>query len=164
MPSFPVLPTDVLVASAWLARVPGFSAEMTGPRLPPDVLPDGTIAPWVHTGFATAQTVGGGTDPYLPVHFPVMQVDCWAVKPGSSDPPWHMADAIGEAITLATWQRTGFNVPLDITVNGVQYPVAVVQAVYMATPFRRLYADEADYARTTGNLALTWVMPSLQIP
>ena len=158
------LPTDVLVAAAWLATVPGFTPEMTGPKLPPDVLPDGKAAPWIRTGFVTVQPVGGGPDPYLPRHEPVMQVDCWTVKPGSSDPPWHMAEALGEVITVATWQRTGFNKPLSITVKGVEYPSAVVQAVYLATGFRRLYADAADYARVTANLALSWVMPSLTIP
>lgn len=137
---------------------------MTGPRLPPDVGDNGKLAPWIRTGFVTVQPVGGGPDPYLPRHSVVIQVDCWTAKPGSSSPPWHQAEALGEAITVATWQRTGFNQPLNITVNGVQYPAAVVQAVFMATGFRRLWQDAADYARLSGNLALSWVMPSLVIP
>ena len=159
-----VLPTDVLVASAWLARVPGLSPDMTGPELPPGVLPNGTAAPWIRTGFVTVQAVGGGPDPYLPRQTPVLQVDCWAVKPGSSRPPWNLAEALGQAVTVATWQRTGFNVPVIPVVNGVGYPAAVVQGAYLASGFKRLYADSADYARVTANLALSWVMPSLQIP
>jgi hypothetical protein len=163
------MPTDVLVAAAWLATIPGFTADMTGERLPPDVLPpdlEGRIrpAPWLKTGFITVQVVGGGVDSYLPRHNPVIGVDCWCSQPGSNDPPWRMAEALGEAIWLATLQRTGFNRPLTPEANGVVYPVAVVQGVYLATPFRRLYDDAADYARLQANVALSWVMPSLTIP
>lgn len=163
------MPTDVLVAAAWIATIPGFTPQMTGDRLPSDVLPPAAgrkdrPAPWLKTGFVTVQWVGGGLDPDLPVHNPVMGVDCWAAVPGSNDPPWRMAEALGEAIWLATQQRTGFNRPLAIEVEGVAYPTAVVQGVYLATPFRRLYDDAADYARLSANLALSWVMPSLTIP
>lgn len=162
------MPTDVLVAAAWIATIPGFTADMTGERLPPDVLPPTAgkrirPAPWLKTGFVTVQVVGGSPDPYLPRHAPVISVDCWASKPGSNDPPWRQAEALGEAIWLATLQRTGFNRPLDLTVEGVAYPTAVVQGVYLAASFRRLYDDAADYARVNGNVALSWVMPSLTI-
>lgn len=160
----PPVPTDVLVASAWLATVPGITPAMTGPRLPPDVLPTKKLAPWVRTGFVTVQPVGGAPDPDLPRRMTVIQADVWTVKPGSSEPPWYMAEALGEAITTATWQRTGFNQPLSITVRGVQCPPAVVQGVFMATGFRRLYDDAADYARLSGNIAFSWVTPSLVIP
>jgi hypothetical protein len=93
-----------------------------------------------------------------------MQVDVWAAKPGSNDPPWHMAEALGEAIWLATMQRTGFNRPLTIEVEGIAYGTAVAQGAYLATHFRRVYDDAADYARVQGDLALSWVMPSLVIP
>lgn len=162
-------PTDLLVAAAWIATIDGFTPDMVGERLPPDVLPPSPgkapnrPAPWLKTGFVTVQTVGGGVDPMLPWHNPVLQVDVWAAVPGSNDPPWHMAEALGEAIWLATMQRTGFNRKLAITVEGVTYPSAVVQGVYFATQFRRLYDDAADYARISSNLALSWVTPSLTI-
>lgn len=163
------MPTDVLVAAEWIATIPGFTREMTGERLPPDVLPPTPEqpirpAPWLRTGFVTVQSVGGGLDPDVPRRNPVMQVDCWAALPGSNDPPWRMCEALGEAIWLATMQRTTFNRPLVLVVNGVEYTTAVVQGVYLATSFKRLYSDAADYARITGNLALSWVMPSLTIP
>jgi hypothetical protein len=163
------MPTDVLVTAAWIGSIPGFTPAMTGERLPPDVLPStagkrNRPAPWLKTGFITVQWAGGDVDMYVPRHSPVMQVDCWAAKPGSNDPPWHMAEALGEAIWLATMQRTGFNRLLTIQVEGVAYPSAVVQGIYLASPFRRAYDDAADYAHTWANLALSWVMPSLTIP
>jgi hypothetical protein len=165
----PPMPTDLLVARTWIGTIEGLTTEMVGEKLPPDVLPAegrkrARPAPWLKTGFITVSVVGGDVDPYLPRHSPVIGVDCWAALPGSNDPPWHMAEALGEAIWLATLARTGFNRPLTPVVNGVTYPAAVVQGVYIATPFKRLFADAADYARVTGNLALSWVMPSLVIP
>lgn len=141
---------------------------MTGERLPPDVTGDGrgrgSPAPWIRTGFVTVQGAGGGPDPNLPRHSPVLQVDCWATLPGSNDPPWHMCEALGEAITVATWQRARSVRTVVPVVNGVQYQAALVQGAYLATGFRRLYDDAADYARITANLALSWVVPSLTIP
>ena len=164
------MPTDVLVAAAWIASIPGFTTGMVGERLPPDVLapapdkPKNRPAPWLKTGFITVQWAGGGNDAYVPRRSPVMQVDVYASRPGSNDPPWRQAEALGEAIYLATMQRTGFNRLLAIEAESVTYPGAVVQGVYLATPFRRLYDDPAAYARITANLALSWVMPSLTIP
>jgi hypothetical protein len=165
----PPRPTDVLVAIGWIAGIPGFTTGMVGARLPPDTdQADGTATPvpaaWIQTGFVTVQTVGGGMDPMLPRHEPVVQVDCWATLPGSNDPPWGMAEALGEAITVAAWQRAASVRVVTPVVNGVEYPSAVVQGAYLPTGFRRLYDDAADYARITANLALSWVTPSLQIP
>lgn len=165
----PPMPTDLLVAAEWIATIPGFTTDMVDEKLPPDVLPaegrkKARPAPWLKTGFVTVSNVGGGNDAYVPRHSPVIGVDCWAALPGSNDPPWHQAEALGEAIWLATLARTGFNRLLTPVVNGVTYPGAVVQGVYMAAPFKRLYSDAADYARVVGAVALSWVMPSLVVP
>jgi hypothetical protein len=165
----PLQATDLLVAAAWIGSVDGFTMQMVGEKLPPDVLPPEPgkpvrPAPWLETGFITVSRSGGGADPNVPRRSPVIGVDIWCTLPGSNDPPWHMADAIGEAIWLATMARTGFNRKLAIEVEGIAYPSAVVQSAYMATDFRRLYSDAADYARVQGDLALSWVTPSLTIP
>lgn len=165
----PPMPTDLLVAAAWIASIDGFTADMVGERLPPDVLPPSPgkrnqPASWLKTGFITVQVVGGTPDAYVPRRNPVIGVDIYASRPGSNDPPWHQAEALGEAIWLATLARTGFNRKLSIQVEGVAYPSANVQSAYLDAPFRRFYDDPAAYARVTANLALSWVMPSLTIP
>lgn len=157
-PTPPLEPTDEVVAITWLATVPGLSSAMVGATLPPDVDADGNVAPWVTTGFVTVAVVGGTPDPLLPVNRPVLQVDCWVTKPGSNKPPWNQAAALSRAILRATWDRYRIPRPLVPVVNGVTYPGAVVRSAYMATAFRRLYADAADYARFQGDLALSWSM------
>lgn len=167
-PALPLLPTNELVAVAWLGSIPALQplggTQMVATTLPADVNADGTVAAWTQTGFITVTVVGGSPDPYLPVKRPVLQVDCWATRPGSSKPPWGQANVLAETIRYATLQRLGFNRPLTLTVSSVSYPGAVVISAYLATEFRRIYSDAADYARYQGDLALTWVTPGEQVP
>jgi hypothetical protein len=157
-PALPLEANDESVAVAWLSSITGLSAAMVGPVLPPDVNPDGTVASWISTGYITVAVVGGNPDPMLPVSRPVIQVDCWATLPGSNKPPWNMALALSRAVLRATWSRTGVPRPLTPVVNGAQYPVSVVQSATVLTSFRRLYDDQADYARVSGDVQLSWVM------
>lgn len=157
-PSLPLECTDELVAVAWIASVPGFSPAMVGTTLPADVNPDGSPAAWLKTGYATVSVVGGNPDPLLPISRPVIQVDCWAAVPGSNKPPWNLAAALSRAILRATWDRYRIPRPLTPTLNGVEYPTAVVQSATIVTAFRRMYDDAADYAHLSGDLNLSWVM------
>jgi hypothetical protein len=163
----PAAASDTLVAAEWIATIPGFCRDVVGAELPPSVIPapgGDQPSPWLRTGFVTVAWAGGGRDPDVPRSAPVIEVKCWAAEPGSGDAPWNQAEAIGTAIWRATLARVGINRPLTPEADGVIYPVAVVQGAYMATPFRRLYGDAADYACVQGNLALSWVTPSLTIP
>jgi hypothetical protein len=153
----PLESTDETVAVAWIATVPGLSAAMVDMVLPPDVDAQGNPT-WAPTGFVTVAVVGGGPDPLLPVNRSVIQVDCWAVKPGSGKPPWMMARAIAAAIQRATWSRTNIPRPLTPVVNGVEYPEAIVQSATIVTSFRRMYSDAADYANYSADLQLSWLM------
>lgn len=153
----PLEASDEIVAVAWIATVPGLSAAMVDTVLPSDVDAQGNPT-WTSTGFVTVSVAGGNPDAMLPVNNPVMQVDCWAVKPGSGKPPWMMARAIGAAIQRAAWSRTNIPRPLVPVLNGVSYPQVVVRSASVVTAFRRLYEDAADYAHYAADLQLSWVM------
>ncbi|WP_152626484.1 hypothetical protein [Streptacidiphilus carbonis] len=163
-PAVPLEANDENVAAAWLASITGLSADMVGTVLPPDVNADGSVASWIETGFVTVAVVGGNPDPMLPVSRPVVQVDCWATTPGSNKPPWNQALALSRAVLRATWDRYRIPRPLTPVVNGVAYPLAVVQSATVATAFRRMYDDQADYARVTGDVQLSWVMAHDTLP
>lgn len=156
-------PSDEQVAVAWIGSIPAIAelggTKMVATRLPADVDKAGDPAAWVETGFVTVSVVGGNPDPLLPVNRPVIQVDVWATTPGSNRPPWWQATAISNAIKYACWSRVQMPRPLDITVRGRQYPLAVVQGATLLTTFRRLYEDSADYAHLTGDLWLSWIAP-----
>jgi hypothetical protein len=158
-PPLPLLPNDEIVGVAWLGSIPGLSPAMVGTQLPPDVDPNGSVASWIATGFVTVSVVGGTPDAMLPIDRPVLQVDCWATVPGSNKPPWNKAAALASAIRYATWDRVRIPRPLVASVNGAEYPLAVVQSAYLATSFRRVYDDQGDYARLQGDLALSWIAP-----
>lgn len=162
-PALPLYPSDELVCAAWIATIPGFTTAMTGTVLPPDADDAGNPAPWLQTGFVTVATVGGTPDPLLPVHRPVMEVKCWAAVPGSNKPPWMMAAALASAIQRAAWDRYTIARPLTPVLNGVTYPLAVVQSAYMAQSFRRIYDDAADYACFQADMGLQWVTPGYQL-
>jgi hypothetical protein len=156
-PALPLYPSDEQVAVSWLSTVPGLSYSMVATNLPADVDASNNPAAWTKTGFVTVAVVGGNPDPLLPVNRPVMQVDVYATVPGSNKPPWGQSAAIASAIRRACWSRTFIPRPLQIVANGVTYPTAVVQGARLATAFRRMYSDSADYARLQGDLWLSWV-------
>jgi hypothetical protein len=158
-PALPLEANDENVAVAWIASITGLSTAMVGPVLPPDVDENGAPAPWLITGYITVAVVGGNPDPLLPVSRPVVQVDCWATLPGSNKPPWNLALALSRVVLRATWDRRRIPRPVVPVVNGVAYPMCVVQGATVVTSFRRLYDDQADYAHVSGDLQLSWLMP-----
>ncbi len=156
----PNMPTDELVAVAWLSTVPGLSSSIVATQLPPDTIKGNQPAAWVVTapyGFVTTTVVGGGPDPLLPISRPVMQVDCWATRPGSNKPPWNRANRLATAIWKATLDRRTIARPLTISANGVVYPIAAVQGARIVSTPRRVYDDAGDYARYQFDLWLQWI-------
>jgi hypothetical protein len=144
--------TTPLVTVAWLASLPGFSSAMVGGVLPrPD---DSGVLPWATTGFVQATIpVGGGTDMYVPLNSPVMQIDCWAAQSNSDLPPYAKANALAETIRWACLGDTGMQGALTLR-DG--YAQARVKSAYLVSEPKPVYGDEADFARYLINLALTW--------
>lgn len=164
----PLITSDEMVTVEWIATIPGFTRQMVGEKLPPDVLPPNEArqqlpAPWLQTGFVTVAVAGGNPHPLLPVQKPVMEVKCWAALPGSNDPPWNFAQRLAGAIRVATRDRTTMSRLLTPVVEGITYPSAVVQGATILTTPRRLYDDAADYACYQTDLWLSWVAPGDRI-
>jgi hypothetical protein len=157
------LPTDELVTVAWIATIPGFSADFVATQLPPSANKDGTPAAWTVTppfGFVTVTVVGGSEDPILPIYRPVMQIDCWATRQGSNKPPWYRANRLAKHISAATREMPAGPRRLAISANGVAYPPASVQRAQMMTSPRRMYDDAGDMARYQFDLGLQWIQLS----
>lgn len=160
MTSPPILRANAtLVAIAWIGSIPGLSPDMVDTQLPPDAEKDTAPAQWVTKGlgFATVQTVGGSPAELIPARSPVVQVDCYATNPGSNKPPWLVASHLAETIVLATYDRLTMNRQLAISVKGVAYPSASVQAAQALTEPRQLFDDAGDYARFQFDLQLRWI-------
>src|ERR1039458_9961053 len=89
-----LVPDDELVSMAWVGSIDGLSPQMVATQLP-------AVSQWSATGFVTVSVVGGTPHPNLPLSQPVIQCDCYAVKPNSNKPNWLLAAAIASAIRYA---------------------------------------------------------------
>ena len=138
-------PDSELVTQAWLATLPGFSSAMVASLLPTDT------STWATTGFLTTTVAGGTPGMYLPVRGPLVQVDCWAVKPGAQRPPWNHASQLAQAVVAGCYAAN----PVTLTVKS-GYGTARVMSVWPTMEPRRLYSDESSYARMQLDLRLDW--------
>lgn len=137
-----------LVAQAWLAAVPGLSADMVGAVLP-------NVAAWgAGRGFVTAVTVGGADNADDALNGPVVTLDIYSYLAGSARPPWNQANNIASAIWFAARNRDAPAMDLDLP-HG--YPRARVIGVWTVTSPRRAYADAGDFAHFVMDLQFKWV-------
>lgn len=145
--------TTALVATAWLATIPGITADMAGTQLPRPAA-DGTVS-WATTGFVQVISgVGGTPGMYVPLASPVVQIDCWATQSSSDLPPWAKADALAMAVWWAATQNVGIETVLALRAG---YAGARVMSAYLLGEPRPMYGDPSDYARFTMNVAMNWV-------
>lgn len=144
--------TVSLVAAAWLATIPGITADMVGTRLPRPAT-DGSVS-WAETGFVQITPVGGGFGMYVPLSSPVVQVDCWATQSNSDLPPLAKADALAMTVAWAAVENVGIETELVLR-DG--YVGARVMSAYLLDVPRPMYADPSDYARYTMHVAMNWV-------
>jgi len=136
-----------LVAIAWLGGVTGLTSAMVAATLPAD------NTTWAASGFVTVRTVGGSPGLYVPMREPVVTLDFWAVKPGSSKPPWYQANALAELVDAGT-RASNAGRPVTLPSG---YNAARVFSAYFVNEPRRAYGDAGDYAHYTGDLALHWI-------
>lgn len=140
-------PVTDLVVQAWLASLPGLDAGMVGAVLPQDT------SGWAQTGFVQATTVGGTPDQDTGLRPAHVQIDCWAVKPGSSKPPWFRANQLAELIVAACVDGTGQQATLTL---GPSYDPARVLTVRPLGEPRRAPGDDGGFARYLFDIAVTW--------
>jgi hypothetical protein len=162
------LPTSPLVARAWLALIPGITANMTAtslPRVEKDYLPA-----WVSTGLITVMVAGGSPDVEMPIDQPVISVKCWAVNakqpdgPGTpveiqNKPPWTRSEELAELI-----KRTSYAIQRDpasrlVTLPVAGYQQASVSSAYPLTHPRPL-TDRTGYACHQFDLQMFWTAVS----
>jgi hypothetical protein len=155
LPAGPYLPTNGLVALAWLAqRVPGLNDSMVGSTLPRD------MTKWAGAGFVQAVPVTGLPGRELPTRHPVVQVDAWAVALSSDGsvnrekPPWAKAARLAELVVAACENDVQlFSRPVVMPEN---YHGARVLAAYPTTEPASVLDDPSGYARVTFDLAIDW--------
>jgi hypothetical protein len=144
-------PTD-LVAVAWIRSIPGLVADGVSTQLPADE------TSWSQNGFVVVPTtVGGSPHSTIPVHRPVVGVECWGTVPGSDRLPWGIPNQLALQIMAGCWDRTTFGRPLSITAGTVTYPQAHVLGAQVLTEPRRVWSDAGDFAGYIFDLQLHYV-------
>jgi hypothetical protein len=142
-------PVTDLVVQAWVASLPDFSADMVGAVLPQDT------SGWSQTGFIQAAAVSGGVpDPDTGLRRSVVQMDCWAVRPGSAKPPWFRANQLTEAVLASCVDGGGQQATVDL---GPHYDPARVLTVRALGEPRRIWGDDAGYARFQVDVEIVWI-------
>jgi hypothetical protein len=145
--------TTDLVATAWLATIPGITADMTGTRLPRPAS-DGTVS-WADSGFYQVTSgIGGTPGMYVPLSSVVVQIDCWATQSNSDLPPLAKANALAMAVWWAAVENTGIETVLNLRAG---YAGARVMSAYLLGEPRPMYNDPSDYARYMVAVAMNWV-------
>lgn len=137
-----------LVAVSWVSEVLGTS-DMVGTTLPQD------NTTWAASGFAQITAMGGGRDHEVPMIYPVVSIDCWAVRPSSNKPPWGKAANIVETITRAAL----FARPHPLSLPGNYPDVQFFTAQIVSEP--RRIPDLASYARFNFHINLFWAPVSV---
>jgi hypothetical protein len=154
-----LLPNSELVAISWIQSIVGLTADVVSTQTPADE------TQWQANGAITVQVIGGRPDADIPVAHPVVQLDFWAVNPGSNKVPWFKAAALGEQVRMAAYDRLRVCRIVTITSGGQVYPAARVLTAFLLTEPRRVYHDAGDYARYQADLAMSWhpVAPVLDL-
>lgn len=146
-----LLATTELVALAWIASIPGLTADVVDLQLPADE------TTWAENGAIVVPTsVGGSPQSAVPIRRPVCQVECWATNPNSDVLPWGKANQLAEQVVAASFDRVAIARQVTATIGGVSYPPVKVSGAQVLTEPRRVWSDAGDYAGYLFDLLLTW--------
>lgn len=138
-------PNNELVAVAWLKTIVG---DAVGTKLPRDQ------ASWATSGFVQVRTVGGSTNPHVPLISPVVSVDCWAVTPNAGQPPWGRANTLAEDIRAATYDPAAVRVAFTLPSG---YDGAQLLEVYLVSEPIRQLTESDSFARYQFDMSLHWI-------
>lgn len=134
------------VVNAWLATIPGITADMVDETLPPDA------TTWAAKGFITPAGAGGTPDLYFRVGHPIVMLKFWAVAPNTGLPPWNKARNLAEVVRAGCLTH---GVGSILTLENADEQARVVSA-YLKTEPRRSFGDVGDYACYWADLTIHW--------
>jgi hypothetical protein len=97
--------------------------------------------------------VGGTPNLDIPERAPVIEVNCYAVKVGSSKPPWNLASQLAEIVIAETYRS---DAGARLVLPGTGYGLALVQTAAVVSEVRRVSADTGSYAHAQFDLVLRW--------
>lgn len=146
-------PTTDLVAVGWLKGLSGLSGGVAT-ELPKDVTGWPTLGSPNIPFFVQISVVGGSSDNYLNVQWPVVSVDCYAVSPTSSKPPWGTANQVAEICRAGAQDQASIPRPVSMPSG---FNACYVADVWLpGAPPRRIVSDSGDYAHYVFEMQMSW--------
>lgn len=143
----PLTPTAELVAVSWLRSLSGVDDAAT-------TVPDPDR--WTADTFVAVTVVGGTVDHAVPIRAPVLQLDCYARRPGTSErPAWNRANLLAETIRLASYSVAALTLPMYVAGYA---PVLLSSATWLTEP-RRMVSDPGFLARYSADMQLVYTVP-----
>lgn len=145
--STPLIPTDELVAVAWIKAALGLTNGVS------TTLPD---QPWEDQQWLQVMQVGGSPDIDLPVFDAAVSINAFAYSEGSAKPPWNKANHLLQQLLVATYQtqRQPSN-RVAITLPG-DYGEAIVMSVRPLSLPRRIPSDPSQFAAYNMDIGMMW--------
>ncbi len=137
------MPSNELVLMYWLRSRPSLPTNSISTTLPKG-------STWAASGFIQVAGVGGGSDPHIPVHSPVMSIDTWANVQNSERPDWEKASILMEQVRWEMYQRDTRGA---LTISGYYSPF--LTCIYPVSNPRRIPSDEA-YAHISMDVEIDW--------
>jgi len=149
-----LIPNDELVMRAWLvAAVAGVTAAKVATTLP-------DYTSWTDNEFYQVMQVGGSPNLELPINEPVVSINCFAVRPGSTKPPWGHANQNAMKILNATYNRrpaaAASSLDFAALLGIAGYGNALVRVAYPASLPRRIDSDPSQFAVYNIDIGLNW--------
>ena len=149
------IPNAELVAKAWLlAAVDGLDSNVA------TTLPD---FPWPNNEFVQIVRVGGSPNIDVPQFQPVMSINCFAGKKGSTKPPWGQANELAMRVVMAAYEsHYAGHAAVTLTMPS-GYSAARVQSVYPVSEVNKTPSDPSQYALYTVDLQFVWIPSDLVV-
>ncbi len=142
------LPNTQLVVAEWINTITALRAGCAAAELPEN------NATWGSSGFAVLTVVGGNHHVFSgQVNHPVVQVDCFAIKPDTGRPLWGAANAMLSAISAACDDKATLQRRLTLPHS---FGTARVLSAYQLSEERRVYRDGSSAAIVQADFHFFW--------
>jgi hypothetical protein len=142
------IPNTQLVVAAWINSISDLRPGCAAAELPTD------NATWGTSGFAVVTVVGGNHHVFSgQVNHPVVQIDCFAMKPETGRPLWGAANAMLSTISAACDAKATLQRALALPHSFGQ---ARVLSAYQLSEERRIYRDNISAAIVQADFHFYW--------
>ena len=152
--STPLIPTDELVAVAWVKAALSLTNGVS------TTLPD---KPWADNQWLQIMQVGGSPDIDVPLMDAAISINAYAYSENSLKPPWNQANHLLARLLMATYslqRQPSSQVELDLPGD---FGRAVICSVRPLSLPRRIPSDPSQYAAYNMDVGILWYPASVVI-